>query len=96
MVLVEECLTIQINERMCNSKVYSKLPGGLLGKIKFVNIKNMLLCLFVCLFLASKVRIEERERRDEDSDRIDEDRERRYRERKVMLAGPSPQSAWEH
>ncbi|XP_076777058.1 cytoplasmic dynein 2 intermediate chain 1 isoform X4 [Arvicanthis niloticus] len=33
---------------------------------------------------ASKVRTEERERRDEDSERIDEDRERRYRERKLQ------------
>ncbi|XP_052040802.1 cytoplasmic dynein 2 intermediate chain 1 isoform X3 [Apodemus sylvaticus] len=33
---------------------------------------------------ASKIRTEERERRDEDSDRIDEDRERRYRERKLQ------------
>lgn len=52
----------------------------------------MLLWFF---FLASKIRTEERERRDEDSERIDEDRERRYRERKVRLAGPIQQSTWE-
>lgn len=45
------------------------------------NIKNML------YFLASKVRAEEKDRRDEDSERGNDDRERRYRERKVI--GPA-------
>lgn len=35
------------------------------------------------IFAVSKVRIEEKEWRDEDSERGDEERERRYRERKV-------------
>lgn len=49
--------------------------------VKFGNIKNML------YFLASKVRAEEKDRRDEDPERRDDDRERRYRERKVI--GPA-------
>lgn len=49
--------------------------------VKFGDIKNML------FFLASKVRAEEKDRRDEDSERGDNDRERRYRERKVI--GPA-------
>ena len=49
--------------------------------VKFEDIKNML------YFLASKVRTEEKDRRDEDSERGDDDRERRYRERKVI--GPA-------
>ncbi|XP_059135099.1 cytoplasmic dynein 2 intermediate chain 1 isoform X2 [Peromyscus eremicus] len=43
---------------------------------------------------ASKVRIEERERRDEDSERGDEDRERRYRERKYGDSKENPLNYW--
>lgn len=39
------------------------------------------------IFIVSKVRIEEKERRDEDFERGDEERERRYRERKVFRVG---------
>ena len=45
--------------------------------------------LKVCfIFVVSKARIAEGERRDEDSERGDEKRERRYRERKVRRARP--------
>lgn len=45
--------------------------------LMFGDVKNTL------CFVVSKVRTEEKERRDEDAERGDEERERRYRERKV-------------
>lgn len=65
--------------------------GSLFDKVKSGNIK-----LCCCIFLASKIRTEEKERRDEDSERGDEDRERRYRERKVHRVEPEGRLAIVH
>lgn len=58
-------------------------------------VEDLLMCsslamLQLCfIFVVSKGRTEDKERRDEDSERGDEERERRYRERKVCR--PQPQ-----